>query len=169
MSLHSYSRVWLHLIWSTLEHRPLLSKDGAVRVSGFLHDYSADKGIYMKLNFVNADHVHALVDLPTHLSIEEMVQLFKGASSHWINAHNLLPGKFAWGRGYGVLSVSPSVVGEVARYIARQAEHHRRRSFSEELRRFVERHGLDWHQEETVETVSRTLPVSSTHLAEARC
>jgi REP element-mobilizing transposase RayT len=49
----------------------------------------------MKINFVNADHVHALVDLPTSISIEDLVQLFKASSSHWINANNLLTGKFA--------------------------------------------------------------------------
>jgi REP element-mobilizing transposase RayT len=32
----------------------------------------------MKINYVNADHVHALVDLPTNLSIEELIQLLKG-------------------------------------------------------------------------------------------
>jgi len=41
--------------------------------------------------------VHVLVDLPAQLRIEEMVQLFKGSSSHWINHSNLLSCKFAWG------------------------------------------------------------------------
>jgi len=153
MSLHSYSRVWLHLVWATLERRPFLSPEAAAKVSGFLHDYASQKGIYMKLNFVNPDHVHALVDLPTRLCIEEVMHLFKGASSHWINESKLVPGKFAWGRGYGVFSVSHSGVAEVGSYITGQEAHHRRRSFSEELRRLVERYGLQWHREETVETV----------------
>ena len=63
MSLHSYSRVWLHSVWGTLERRPLLTKPSAVRVSEYLHRYSADKGIYMKTNYLNSDHVHVLVDL----------------------------------------------------------------------------------------------------------
>ncbi len=112
----------------------------------------------MKLNYVNADHVHGLVDLPTSLTIEQMMHLFKGASSHWINASNLLGTKFAWGRGYGAFSVSHSLVGEVARYIAGQEEHHRKRSFSEELKLFVERYGLKWHTEETAEAVFASPP-----------
>jgi putative transposase len=82
-----------------------------------------------------------------------MMQLFKGGSSHWINERDLLSGKFAWGRGYGVFSVSHSGVDEVSKYIAGQDEHHRKRSFSDELKLFVERHGLKWRVEETVETV----------------
>ena len=96
----------------------------------------------MKINYVNADHVHALVDLPTALSIEELMQLLKGSSSHWINANNVLSGKFAWGRGYGAFSVSESNVSQVAAYIAGQEEHHRVRGFADEIKEFLDRHGL---------------------------
>src|SRR6266404_2935091 len=117
MSLHSYSRVWLHLVWGTLERRPFLSKPAAVKLSHYLTQYSSEKGIYMKINFVNPDHVHVLVDLPTRLSIEEAMQFLKGGSSYWINQSSLVPGKFGWGRGYGAFSVSHSGCGEVSKYI----------------------------------------------------
>src|SRR5438477_84368 len=118
MALHSYCRCWLHLVWATLERRPLLSKPAAAKLSGYLSEYASEKGIYMKINFVNAEHVHALVDLPTKLEIAEMMQFFKGSSSHWINETDAVADKFAWGRGYGVFSVSHSGVSEVAKYIA---------------------------------------------------
>ena len=153
MSLHSYSRVWLHPTWATLERRPLLSQPAAVKLSAYLTQYSAEKRIYIKINYVNADHVHALIDLPTGLCIEEVVHLLKGSSSHWINENSLGRGKFGWGRGYGVFSVSHSGVAEVAKYIANQEEHHRKRSFAEELRLLVERHGLEWRHDKTAEAV----------------
>ena len=40
------------------------------------------------------------------MAIEEVVQLLKGGSSHWVNESNLVPGKFGWQRGYGAFSVS---------------------------------------------------------------
>ncbi|MGI9069087.1 MAG: IS200/IS605 family transposase [Pyrinomonadaceae bacterium] len=95
----------------------------------------------------NADHTHTLIDLPTSLSIEDAVKLFKGSSSHWINEQNLVKGRFAWGRGYGAFSVSHSDVGRVARYIANQREHHLKRSFAEEYTLFMKRYGLEWHDE----------------------
>jgi REP-associated tyrosine transposase len=72
------------------------------------------------------------------------MQLFKGSSSHWINEQNLVAGKFGWGRGYGAFSVSQSAVADVAGYIAGQEEHHRKKSFGDELRLFVERYELRW-------------------------
>jgi REP element-mobilizing transposase RayT len=154
MSLHSYSKVWIHLVWGTLGREPMLSKSAATTASSWLTKYASQKKIYLKTNYFNADHVHALVDLPTNLCIEDLVQLLKGASSHWINEQQLVSGKFSWGRGYGVFSVSESGVAEVSDYIANQEEHHRKRSFADELKLFVERYGLDWREEETVKTVS---------------
>jgi putative transposase len=149
MSAHSYSRCWIHLIWGTLDRARLLNKTAAKRVSSHLDGYAESKGVYMKINYVNADHVHALVDLPTALSIEELMQLLKGASSHWINSNDVVTGKFAWGRGYGAFSISQSRVNRVARYIADQQEHHRMWTFAEELREFIDRHGLRWKDEES--------------------
>ncbi len=148
MSLHSYSRCWLHVVWGTLNRERLLARDAAVAVSQFLGQYAASKSLYLKINFVNADHVHALVDLPTGQTIEQVVQWLKGSSSHWINEQNLVPGKFAWGRGYGAFSVSQSAVDEVARYIAGQEEHHRVRTFAEEYEKFARAYGLTWREEE---------------------
>jgi len=112
-----------------------LNKEAAARLSRYLTEYADIKSVYMKINYVNADHVHVLVDLPTALSFEELIQLLKGSSSHWVNANDILPGKFAWGRGYGVFSVLESNVKQVAAYIAGQEEHHRVRTFADELHR----------------------------------
>ena len=148
MSTHSYSRCWLHLIWATLNRERSLNKSAAVRLSGFLHEYSQSKDIYMKINYVNAEHVHALVDLPTEYSIEETVKLLKGASSHWVNENRIVRAKFHWGRGYGAFSVSHSNVDAVSKYIANQEEHHRRKTFAEEYEEFVRIYGLQWRDDD---------------------
>lgn len=73
----------------------MLLKPAAIKASRFLSGYAVEKEIYMKINFVNPEHVHTLIDLPTSKSIEEVVQLFKGSSSHWINENRLLRGRFS--------------------------------------------------------------------------
>jgi REP element-mobilizing transposase RayT len=64
MSTHSYSRCWIHLIWETLARQPLLNKRAASEASIYLTNYAVEKQIYMKTNYFNSDHTHAL-DLPT--------------------------------------------------------------------------------------------------------
>jgi REP-associated tyrosine transposase len=125
----------------------MLTKPAAAKASRFLAEYSQEKGIYMKINYFNPEHVHALIDLPTNKCIEEVVQLFKGGSSHWINEKRLLRGRFSWGRGYGAFSVSHSDVERVAAYIARQEDHHRKKSFGQEFELFVKKYGLEWRDD----------------------
>ncbi len=144
MSLHSYSKCWLHIIFGTLNREKILHKEARVNLSDYFYEYSKAKNIYMKINYVNADHSHLLIDLPTNQSIEETVQLFKGSSSHWINKSNLLKTKFSWGRGYGVFSVSESAVSKVCEYIANQEEHHRKKSFTYEYKEFISKYGMKY-------------------------
>lgn len=148
MSLHSYSKCWLHIIWATLDRQKSLNTE-AVRkqLSSYLFEYSKSKEVYMKHNFVNNDHVHVLIDLPTSFSIENLLHMLKGSSSHWINQSNLLLDKFSWGRGYGVFSVSESSLDKIYNYITNQEEHHKMKSFQEEYLAFINAYGMKYVQE----------------------
>lgn len=148
MSLHSYSKCWVHLIWCTLNREPILStKEIRKKVSDYLFKYCSEKNIYMKTNYVNNEHVHSLIDLPTNLSIEELMHLIKGSSSHWINENKLCLQKFHWGRGYAAFSISESNISKVVKYIEEQEEHHRAKSFLEEYQSFISMYGLRYIQE----------------------
>lgn len=144
MSLHSYSKCWLHIIFGTLNREKILPKEARIALSEYFYNYSKGKSIYMKINYVNADHSHLLIDLPTSLSIEEVVQLYKGSSSNWMNKSDLLKTKFNWGRGYGVFSVSESAVSKVCEYIAKQEEHHKAKSFADEYKAFITKYGMKY-------------------------
>jgi len=53
----------------------------------------------MVINYVNPEHTHALIDLPTAYSVEDVTKLPKGAaSSHWINKNRIIGSRFRWGR-----------------------------------------------------------------------
>ena len=143
MSLHSYSKCWIHMIWGTLDREKIIGdKETQRKLANYFYDYSRKKNIFMKCNYVNSDHVHALIDIPTSSSLEEVFKLFKGSSSHWITENNLIDRKFSWGRGYGAFSVSESNVEKVIKYIEGQEEHHRKKSFTEEYKGFIKVYGL---------------------------
>ena len=90
-----------------------------------------------------------LVGVDPVVCASEAVKLLKGASSRWVNLHRLTELPFAWGKGFGVFTVSRGDLGPVGNYIAEQGDHHRRKTFREELGELFP----EW-LEETVETVS---------------
>lgn len=142
MSHHSYNKIWIHFIWETLDKQKILPKPARIKISNYLFDYCKEKSIYMKTNFVNADHVHALIDFPTNLTVEDCIKLLKGSSSHYVNQNKVINSKFSWGRGYGAFSVSASQLESVIAYIKNQEEHHRVKSFAEEYKLFIEKYGM---------------------------
>ena len=97
MSKHSYNKIWIHFIWETLDKQKILPKPARLQLSDFLYSYCKEKKIFMKTNFVNADHVHTLIDFPTNILVEECIKLLKGSSSHYINKNRVIfLGKRIW-------------------------------------------------------------------------
>ena len=143
MSQHSFNKIWIHFIWETNGNQKVFSPEARKKISGVLYDYCKEKNIFMKVNYVNADHVHTLIDLPTNLSVEECIKLLKGYSSYFINKNRIVGHKFSWGKGYGSFSVSASQVDNVIEYIKGQKEHHRVKSFREEYQLFIEKYGIE--------------------------
>ena len=76
------------------------------------------------------------------MSVAKAMQLLKGNSSKWI--HETFPAlrKFAWQEGYGAFSIGISGIKETRAYIRDQKEHHRTRTYREEVIMFLQRHGL---------------------------
>lgn len=143
MAQHTYTKCLVHMIWGTKRREKVLERDVRKELSEYLYRYSKEKNIYMYLNYVNADHVHVLFDLPNTKCMQDVAKLFKGSSSFWINKNRLTPLKFNWGRGYGAFSVSPSNFDKVRTYIQNQEKHHQKKSFTEELDEFLKAYDLD--------------------------
>ena len=141
MSVRSYTKIWLHLIWSTNKRERLLpDKNLRTELSRYYYNYSEENGIYMKVNYVNAEHVHSLINLPTNLTVEKVLHLYKGSSSNWLNKQ--VNFRFQWGKGYGAFSVSESNLDRVVKYIINQEEHHRKKSFTKEYKEFLRKHNI---------------------------
>jgi len=93
-----------------------------------------------------ADHVHIVTTLPRTVSQAQMIERIKKTSSKWIKALDARYRGFFWQRGYGAFSVSPSQLEAVLQYIDGQHEHHRTRTFQEEYRELLRKHGVDFDE-----------------------
>jgi hypothetical protein len=74
------------------------------------------------------------------------VEEVKKGSSQWIKTKGRRYSAFHWQNRYGAFSVSQSNSYRVKGYIANQEEHHRRRTFQDELRAFLRRHEVDFDE-----------------------
>ena len=69
----------------------------------------------------------------------------KKSSSAWV-ANTMNTPDFRWQEGYAAFSVSASARADVQNYIAGQEEHHRVKSFREELIAFLRKSGTPYDE-----------------------
>ena len=87
-----------------------------------------------------------LVDLGKKVDPVTLIGKVKQESSKFVKTLGADHGGFYWQNGYGAFSVGPTRVMEVESYIDGQVEHHRRQSFQEEFRAFLERYGIQYDE-----------------------
>jgi REP element-mobilizing transposase RayT len=75
MSVRSYNKNLAHLIWSTQNREKLLAdKQLRKELSQYYYDCPVEKDIYMKINYVNTEHVHTLIHLPANLTVDKVIR-----------------------------------------------------------------------------------------------
>jgi putative transposase len=139
----SYVRIWIHAVWGTKNKFPFLTEEVRSQIFPHIQDNAKIKGIYIKEINGHKDHVHCLISLNADQSIAKVLQLLKGEASFWINKNKLIKGSFEWADEYFAVSVSESQVERVQEYIKGQEEHHRKKTWDEEVDEFMEKYGFE--------------------------
>lgn len=93
------------------------------------------------------DHVHLLIRHGRTISQADWIKEVKRVSTLWIREeYGATFRDFAWQAGYGIFSVSASNLEKTQKYIADQEEHHRSKTFQDELRMMLKKHRVDWDE-----------------------
>jgi putative transposase len=142
----SYARVWIHAVWGTKNREHVLTKGIRPTVISHIHENAKQKHIYIDRLNGYTEHLHCLFGLNADMTIAKTLQLMKGESAYWINKERVSPVKFEWATEYYGVSVSESALDAVRAYIDNQEEHHREKTFAEEVAEFMQdydflRHG----------------------------
>ena len=106
-----------------------------------------NNGHYANIVGGTANHVHILMDYNPNQKLPDLIRDLKACTTNYINNTLDLPFKFAWQRGYGAFSYSPTQVPQVKNYILRQHEHHDHdngETLRDEMKRILEAYGLDY-------------------------
>ena len=142
----TFTFLGLHFIFSTKSRVPFLDHSIKDRLHKYLGGIIRElKGHPIEINSM-PDHVHLYVHMPKDISISVFMQKLKANSSKWI--HDTFPEKikFSWQEGYGAFTVSPSIEAKVIEYIRHQEEHHRVKSFKEELVEFLKANKIEFDE-----------------------
>lgn len=143
----SLSAVYIHLVFSTKDRCPFLG-DESVRDA--LHAYLGGVSKTLECPPLRVggveDHVHMLARFGRTITQAEWVKELKRVSNLWLKEQGNQYADFQWQAGYADFSVSQSNVERVIDYISRQAEHHAKSTFQDELRALLQKHQIEFDE-----------------------
>jgi REP element-mobilizing transposase RayT len=143
---NTFTSLHYHLIFSTKRREPWILRESEERLWVYLAGIARNIGLKPLLIGGVEDHVHILLGCPPTASISEVMQRIKGGSSGWVKDNLVGCAGFSWQDGYGAFSVSKSQLGDVEDYVRNQRQHHMLKTFQEEYRAFLDKHGISYDE-----------------------
>ncbi|MCF8241818.1 MAG: IS200/IS605 family transposase [Melioribacteraceae bacterium] len=141
----SWIRIWVHLVFSTKNREAFFtSRETREKLIEHIKTNAKKKDIWLEEINGDKDHLHCLISLGRDQTISKISQLIKGESSKWINDEKLTKAKFSWQDDYWAVSASESHLKSVKEYIRNQEEHHKTKSFTEEVDDFMKKYGWEY-------------------------
>lgn len=143
---NTFTQLHIQLIFAVQNRTSLIDKFWKDRLYAYMTGIIQNNG--HKLLIINGmpDHVHILIGFRTTQALSELVQVVKRDSSKWINENKLVRGKFSWQEGFAAFSYSHSHLQNVIEYIKNQEEHHRKLTFLEEYKAFLEKFEIEFDE-----------------------
>jgi putative transposase len=140
----SFIKIWIHYIWATKNRRPVLKEPFRSRLFEHIKENAIKQNIYLDKINGHDDHVHAIVSLGTHQTVDGIAQTLKGESSFWFNnTSGFATKRLAWQDKYYAVSVSESVLPILRAYVDGQVIHHQKKTFSQELEELCRQYGFE--------------------------
>ena len=141
----TYTSLTYHIVFSTKHRRPSLTDAIRSETYNYIAGIIANKhGQVLEMGGV-PDHIHLVTSCSPTIALADFVRDIKANSSKWLREDK---GRrdFQWQTGYGAFSVSRSQIDAVQQYVRNQPEHHRKRSFEDEFRDILKRHGISFDE-----------------------
>ena len=140
----TYTRLMLHAVFGTKHRAPLITDDWRDDLHAYIGGIAKHRNSELLAAGSVEDHIHLLLRFPATVAVADLMRDIKTNSSAWRREHGD-PG-FGWQNGYGGFTVSTSIAPDVVNYLARQREHHRRKSFQDELVELLTRNEVEYDE-----------------------
>lgn len=143
---NTYTQIHLQVIFAVRKRTGLIQKEWKDELYKYITGVvQAQEHKLLAINGM-PDHLHLFFGMRPIQSLSDLVQHIKQDSSKWINQKRFIKERFEWQEGFGAFSYSKSQASRVITYIQNQEAHHRKITFLDEYKKFLEKFGVDYDE-----------------------
>jgi len=132
-----YKNLYTHFIFTTQGRFPCIKEIHRERIEKYITGIVNNHRCKMYAIYANPEHIHFLISRDPDMSENKLVDLIAKISETFINKNNLCSGRFFWQSTCSAFSVSKRDIDKVCKYILDQAEHQKKKTFTEEYDDFL--------------------------------
>ncbi len=142
----TFTQLYVHIIFSVENREKLLGEEIRQEVYAYIGGIIKNQGQKPIIINGTSDHIHILMGLKPDKAISDLVREIKSNSTNFINEKRLTLTKFRWQTGFGAFTCCHSHLTGIADYIKNQEEHHRKRTFTEEYKEFLDEYQIQYNE-----------------------
>ena len=140
--MSTYTQILYQIVFGTRNREPVLIKASRPELFKYIHGILSNKKCHpYQINGVE-DHLHIITHLHPTVALSDLVKDSKVASAGYIKDEKLFPHFKTWQEGYGAFTYHIGMKETLVNYVVNQEEHHRTRTFKEELENFLREHNV---------------------------
>jgi putative transposase len=143
----TYTQIIYQIVFGTKNRERTLSKSGRSELFKYIWGILENHKCHLyRINGVE-DHVHIVTHLHPTVALSDLVKDIKLASTLYIKEAKLFPKFRGWQEGYGAFTYSMKEKDRLIAYVMNQEEHHKSIGFKQELREFLQEHGVEFDEQ----------------------
>src|SRR4051794_20896107 len=136
----------VHIIFSTKNREQLITPEIEPELFAYIGGILKNHESCLLAAGGTNDHVHLLISQSKKIALSSLMKDVKKDSSSWIKTKDRRFRNFQWQDGYGAFTIRQADISALNKYIAGQKEHHRKRTFKEELIAFLDEYGMKYDE-----------------------
>lgn len=145
-SVMSYTKNIIHIVFGTHLRKPSIAVEHERELYAYVLGITRNLGSHLYRIGGMPDHLHIVADISSKISLTEFVKTIKQSSSAWMKANHDFPLWDGWAEGYAAFSCSADDFSDVVEYVKGQKEHHKKVSFRDEYRKFLDDTGIKYDE-----------------------
>ena len=144
--MSTYTQILYQIVFSTKHRERTLSKDHRSELFKYIWGILKNKNCHLyRINGVE-DHLHIVTHLHPTVALAALVKDIKLGSSDFIKEVKLFPDFNGWQDGYSAFTYSIEAKDGLIKYVKNQEEHHRVKTFREELIDLLKEHHVEFDE-----------------------
>ena len=143
----TFTQIYIQVVFAVQNRKALIQPEWEEELNKYITGIIQNKG--QKLLAINGtkNHIHFFIGMKPNCCLSDLVREVKKSSGSYIKEQGFSKIKFRWQEGFGAFSYSHSQLTDVIKYIEKQKEHHRKKSFKEEYLAFLKSFEIEFKNE----------------------